>query len=196
MKRKFAFDARYYARYYENPRTRVGSQKEATRLGRLLSAYLAYLGQPVATVLDIGCGVGHMRPVVKRVFAGASYTGVEHSEYLCERYGWEQGSVVDWRSRKRYDLVICRGVLQYLPRSEAEKALDNLASLCRGCLYLEALTREDWETACDKERTDGAVYLRPASFYKRRLASDFAAAGAGLFVHESSPAVLYALETV
>ncbi len=196
MKHRFEFDRRYYARYYENPTTRVGSKKEAAQLGRLLGAYLGYLGQPVREVLDIGCGVGHMRTVVERMFPHATYTGVEHSSYMCERYGWQQGSVTDWKSRKRYDLVICRGVLQYLSRSEAEAALDNLAKLTRGCLYLEALTQEDWDHACDQARTDGAVYLRPASFYRKRLRPQFTSAGAGLFVHERSPAVLYALETL
>lgn len=196
MKRKFTFDADYYARYYEDPKTRVGSRKDAAALGQLLSSYLGYLGQPVATVLDLGCGVGHLRGVTARAFPGSRYTGVEQSDYLCERHGWERGSVVDWKSRRRYDLVICRGVLQYLSRREAEAAIENLARLCRGCLYLEALTREDWDHACDKRRTDGAVYLRPASFYRRRLGRHFTSAGAGVFVHERSPAVLYALETV
>jgi O-methyltransferase involved in polyketide biosynthesis len=93
-------------------------------------------------------------------------------------------------------LVICKGVLQYLDRAEAERALANLAELCRGCLYLEALTREDWNDACDRERTDGEVYLRPASFYRTHLRKQFRSAGAGVFVHERSPAVLYALETL
>jgi cyclopropane fatty-acyl-phospholipid synthase-like methyltransferase len=199
MKHQFAFDQRYYARYYENPKTRVGSKQEAAQLGRLLGAYLGYLGQPVRNVLDMGCGVGHMRAVCARVFPGASYTGVEHSEYMCERYGWQRGSVVDWKAPKkqRYDLLICRGVLQYLTRPEADAALENLARLSRGALYLEALTREDWERACDQKRTDGAVYLRPASFYRTRLRrGELSAAGAGLFLHERSPAVLYALETL
>ena len=66
----------------------------------------------------------------------------------------------------------------------------------RGALYLEALTREDWTDACDQERTDGAVYLRPASFYRRRLRGAFRGCGGGIFVHERSPAVLYALESL
>ena len=97
--------------------------------------------------------------------------------------------------QRRFDLVVCKGVLQYLTRDEAERALDNLGELCRGCLYLEALTTEDWTNACDKRRTDGEVYLRPVRFYRSRLRRSFRGVGAGVFVHERSPAVLYALET-
>lgn len=194
MKHDFRFDRAYYERYYENPMTRVGSGSDARRLARLLGAYLRYLNQPVRNVLDLGAGSGQMRAALKSEFPNASYLGVEHSAYACERYGLRQGSVVDFKARGRFDLVICKGVLQYLTRAEAERALANLSELCRGCLYLEALTREDWDEACDQRVTDGKVHLRPASFYKTRLREDWKSAGAGVFVHERSPVVLYSLE--
>lgn len=194
MKHEFRFDRAYYKRYYEDPETRVGGSSDARHLARLLGAYLRYLNQPVRNVLDLGAGLGHMRAALRREFPRATYLGVEQSEYACERYGLQQGSVVDFKARGRFDLVICKGVLQYLNRADAERALANLGELCRGCLYLEALTREDWEGACDRRVTDGKVYLRPAKFYKTRLRAEFRSAGAGLFVHQRSPAVLYALE--
>jgi SAM-dependent methyltransferase len=163
-------------------------------LARLLSGYLGYLQQPVRNVLDLGAGLGQMRPALEAEFPGATYLGVERSEYACERFDLRKGSVVDFKAKGRFDLVICKGVLQYLNRAEAERALENLAALCRGCLYLEALTKEDWEDAADQRVTDGEVYLRPASFYRKRLRRHFKCGGAGVFVHEQSPAVLYALE--
>jgi SAM-dependent methyltransferase len=193
-KPRFAFDAKYYARYYENPKTRVSGAHDALRLARFLGGYLGYLDQPVRSVLDMGCGTGLLRPAVKKLFPDARYVGVEYSEYLCERYGWEQGSVVDYRAKKPFDLVICRGVLQYLSRPHAEAAIDNLGRLCRGALYLEALTKEDWQDAADRSVTDGEVYLRPASFYRKRLSQHFEACGGGVFLHDDSEAVLYALE--
>jgi len=195
MKHGFRFDRGYYDRYYEDPKTRVSSGADAKRLAQLLGAYLRYLDQPVRNVIDLGCGSGQMRAALRGEFPGASYLGVERSEYACNRYGFTRGSVVDFKTRGRFDLVICKGVLQYLTRSEAERALETLAALCRGCLYLEALTREDWDDACDQRRTDGAVYLRRASFYKTRLRKHFRSAGGGLFLHERSPVVLYSLES-
>jgi len=197
-KLKFAFDERYYARYYQNARSRVNEPAELTQLARFIGHYLKYLNQPVRSILDLGCGLGQLREPLLSEFPSASYLGVELSEYACARYGFEPGSAVDFRAKggKRFDLVVCKGVLQYLDAREAARALDNLGQLCRGCLYLEALTREDWDQAVDQQRTDGGVYLRPVSFYRRRLRAQFKAAGGGIFVHESSPAVLYALEAL
>ena len=196
MKHQFQFDRDYYRRYYEDPKTRVAGDADAQKLAQLLGAYCRYLDQPVRNVLDLGAGMGQMRAALRSEFPRASYLGVEHSEYACRRYELQQGSVASFKARGRFDLVICKGVLQYLDRREAERALENLAALCRGCLYLEALTREDWDEACDQSRTDGEVYLRPASFYRTRLRKHFRNAGAGIFVHERSPAVLYALEVI
>ena len=196
MKREFSFDAGYYSRYYGSAGTRVSEVADSTRLVRFVGSYLKYLGQPVRNVLDLGCGLGQLQKPLRAEFPEATYLGVERSAYACERYGFRQGSVVDFKARGRFDLVICKGVLQYLTTREAELALRNLSELCRGCLYLEALTREDWAENCDRERTDGAVYLRPASFYRKRLRGAFTSAGGGIFVHERSPAVLYALEAL
>lgn len=196
MKPAFRFDADYYGRYYRDARTRVSDRAETTRLARFVAGYLGYLQQPVRNIIDLGCGLGQLRGPFLRAFPGASYLGVELSDYACARYGFTQGSVVDFKHRSRFDLVLCRGVLQYLTTHEAQRALDNLARLCRGCLYLEALTSEDWANNADQKRTDGAVYLRPARFYRKRLAGHFQAAGGGIFVHERSPAVLYALESL
>ncbi len=192
----FAFDRAYYRRYYEDPRTRVSDPKDDETLGRFLGAYLRLMNQPVTRVLDLGCGLGRLRKVFAREFPQATYTGVERSEYLCERYGFSQGSVVDYRGRGRYDLVVCKGVMQYLSGADAVRALNNLERLTRGCLYLEALTQEDWDSACDQARTDGAVYLRPARFYRERLQKSFVACGGGVYLHKDAGAVLYALETL
>ena len=92
-------------------------------------------------MLDAGCGVGLLRAPLMRRLKRAHYTGLEISEYLCERYGWQQGALQSWRSRERFDLVVCYDVLQYLTTAEARAAIANLGRLCRGALYFSALTR-------------------------------------------------------
>jgi len=54
-------------------------------------------------------------------------------------------------------------VLQYLPNADAAAAIDNLARLCHGAMYFNLLTREDWEENCDRQRTNGEVYLRSSA---------------------------------
>ncbi|MEY4575957.1 MAG: hypothetical protein RL701_660 [Pseudomonadota bacterium] len=196
MKRAFSFDEKYYQRYYRAAATRVTEHSDTRRFSQFIGGYLNYLGQPVRNILDLGCGLGQLRKPLLKLFPGAQYVGVERSDYACREHGFVRGSVVDFKARGRFDLVICKGVLQYLSAREAALALENLGRLCRGCLYLEALTREDWEEAADQKRTDGAVYLRRANFYRRGLRAQFKPAGGGIFVHERSSAVLYALETL
>jgi len=195
MPKRFAFDRAYYERHYRDARTRVGSPAAAARLGGFVTAYLQYLEQPVRTVLDLGCGLGLWRNLVHRAFPHARYTGVEVSDYLCRKYGWTQGSVVDYTADEPADLVICHGVLQYLDANDARRAVHNLARNCGGALFLEALTSEDWERNCDRTRTDGDVFLRPVAWYRRALRRRFTPAGGGLFLAPASPAVLYELET-
>jgi trans-aconitate methyltransferase len=188
------FDSSYYERYYRNPRTRVTTEREVQRLGRFVCSYLAHLDVSVQRVLDAGCGLGYWRGVVAEHYPRARYQGIEVSAYLCQELGWTQASIAEYRPRGRFDLVICQGVLQYLDASEADAAIENLGRLCRGALYLEALTAEDWRDNCDRHATDGKVHLRAAAWYRRRLARSFRACGGGVYLHKQADAVLYALE--
>jgi SAM-dependent methyltransferase len=191
-----AFDKTYYDRFYRDRKTRVSSRRDTERLGRFVCAYLDYAGLRVRRVLDAGCGLGYWRRVIARHHPRASYTGIEASEYLCRELGWTHASVAEYKGRGRFDLVVCQGVLQYLDDREAAAALRNLGRLCRGALYLEALTREDWDEHCDKRCTDGRVYLRGANWYRKRLRADFRACGGGLFLHRDAQVVLYSLEVL
>jgi SAM-dependent methyltransferase len=188
------FDKAYFDRYYGNPRTRVASRRETLRLGRFVCSYLKFLDQPVARVVDLGCGLGWWREAIERHFPRATYIGVEVSPYLCREHGWQRGSVIDWTADEPFDLVICQGVLQYLDAAGARTAIANLATLCAGALYLEALTREDWERNCDRATTDGNTHLRPAAWYRAELRTRFTSCGGGVFLARGSPAVLFELE--
>jgi hypothetical protein len=142
----------------------------------------------------MGCGFGLWKGVIDRHFPGARYTGVEASEFLCEEFGWIRGTAADFKARGAFDLVICKDVLQYLPDAAASAAIENLAILCCGALYLNLLTREDWEENCDRSQTNGDVYLRPSRWYLRRLRPHFVRAGGGLLISRQSPIVLWELE--
>ncbi len=192
------FDKAYYDRFYRSPATRVASPAKTGRLGAFVCAYLKYLELEVESVLDLGCGLGQWAEIVKRHFPRATYTGVETSAYLCDEYGWERGSVVDYAAADnadyKADFVICQGVLHYLDARNARRAIRNLARLTRGALYLEVLTKRDWEENCDQTCTDGHGYLRNADWYRRELSKHFTACGGGLFVPLESDVVLYELE--
>ncbi len=188
------FDRAYYERYYYDTRTAVTTRAEMRARARLIAAYADHVGCPVRRIADIGCGTGMLRATLLRALPRASYTGVERSAYLCKRYGWRPGSVDTFRSARPFDLVICYDVLQYLDERAATRAIANLARLCRGVLYFGVLTRGDWLRNCDRERTDSAVLLRDAEWYRARLAKHFRQAGAGFWLRRGAPLVTWDLD--
>jgi SAM-dependent methyltransferase len=187
-----AFDAAYYERFYGDPRTRAAGPPEQRRRARFIAAYLRYLEIPVERILDVGCGLGTMLEQLQRAFPKATCTGVEYSDYLCERHGWIRGSVVDYRDAP-HDLVVCNDVLAYLDKRSCGRALTNLARLTACALYLGVLTDED-RALCDPERTDMAQRSRPAAWYRARLARHFVSVGGGLFLKKPLAAAVWALE--
>lgn len=189
------FDAAFYRRFYRDPATRVSDLAEVVRLARFVHAYLAYLRLPIESVLDVGCGLGHWRTAMRKLGVGARYQGIEVSPLMCRRYGWTQVSIADWRAKPKADLVVCRSVLQYLTRDEAVRAIANLAASCRFALYFEVLTRRDWRRLVDRTRTDGAVHLRSAAWYRRQFKTHFRDLGGGVFLRRTAPAPLYDMET-
>lgn len=191
--RKFAFDKAYYERFYGNHDLRVAGQADTDRLARFVFGYLSHLDLPVARVLDLGCGVGYWQRAVKAHHPSAKYEGVELSDHLCETRGWTKGSVVTYRGEEA-DLVVCQGVLQYLTDQQAIRAIKNLSRHTRGALYLEALTEGDWAENCDREASDGDVYLRPLSFYQAHVGRHFIAAGGGVFLPRTTDVALFELE--
>ena len=189
------FDQAYYRRFYYDPRTAVTSRTEMRARARLIGAFTAHIGLPVRRILDAGCGTGLLRAPLLRALPKAAYVGLESSEYLCRRYGWRPGQVQDLRPDAPFDLLICYDVLQYLEAREAARALANFARLCRGVLYFSALTRRDWQTNCDRGRTDSQVQLRSAEWYRERLRRGFREVGAGFWLRRGAPLTVWELET-
>jgi SAM-dependent methyltransferase len=189
------FGRDYYQRYYFDPRTAVAGRSEMRARAQLIVAFTAHVQQPVRRILEAGCGTGLLRAALRRALPRAHYVALESSEYLCRRYGWVRGRVEDYRPGAPFDLVICYDVLQYLDAATAQRALKNFGRLCRGVLYFTALTRGDYEQNCDRERTDAAVHLRSAHWYRTRLARQFREAGLGFWLRRGASLTLWELES-
>ena len=162
---------------------------------RVPSSGRVKLRVPVKRVLDVGCGIGLWKGIMAQHFPLASYQGVEISPYLCERFGWQQGSVVDYAASEPFDFVICQGVLPYLSEADVQKAMRNLARLSRGALYVEAVAREDWEQdVVDEQVTDPRMFRHPAQLYRRTLGEGFTELGGGVRLSPQAELPLFALE--
>jgi 2-polyprenyl-3-methyl-5-hydroxy-6-metoxy-1,4-benzoquinol methylase len=188
------FGPAYFRKFYLDARTRVITRAEMRRRAALIAAILRQAQIPVRSILDAGCGIGLLRAAFGELLPRAGYSGLEVSGYLCKRYGWICGSVVDYAPRKPYDLVVCYDVLQYLSDRDAARAIANLARLTRAALYVSALTSEDWRENCDRSRTDRAVTLRPGAWYRGRLKKHFRYVGLGVWLRRDVTAILWELE--
>jgi len=188
------FDADYVRRFYLDPRTRVITPREMHGRARLIAATLGHAGIAVRRILDAGCGIGLLRAPFRRLLPRARYIGLEVSEYLCRRYGWVQGSIVDYLPPEPCDLLVCYDVLQYLSDRDAARAIARFERLTRAALYVSALTRADWRQRCDKAFTDRAVHLRSGAWYRRRLERSFRYLGAGVWLRKDIAPTLWEME--
>ncbi len=189
------FGPEYFDRFYESKATRVHGKYEIARLARGVTGMIEWLGGDLDAVLDVGAGPGLWRDWFAAHKKDTRYLSTDVSEYACKRYGHEQRDIARWRSNKRFDLVVCQGVLQYLSDEDAESAIENIAAMCRGFLYLEVITRRDMREACDQEKTDAACHLRTGAWYRARLGEHFRALGCGLHYKKDGPLVFYEMET-
>jgi trans-aconitate methyltransferase len=188
------FDADFYRRFYDEPHTRVTTREEMSGRAKTVATLVKHLELPVRRILDAGCGLGWMRRALLDAFPGATYVGLEVSQHLCERHGWVNASLADYRPRGQFDLIICYDVLQYLAEDEAERAMDTLARLARGALYFDAATIEDWRDNADPAKSDGDIHLRHADWYRTRLARTFTHTGFALHVRRGVDVVQWELE--
>jgi hypothetical protein len=188
------FGAEYFDRFYESKATRVYGKREISRLARGVTGMIGWLGGDLRSVLDVGAGAGLWRDWFAAHKKDVRYRSTDVSPYACERYGHEQRDIARWQARERFDLVVCQGVLQYLGDEDADRALENMAAMCRGFLYLEVLTARDLVEVCDRSRTDLAVHARPGSWYRARLRKHFTTVGCGLHYRKGGGLVFYELE--
>ena len=195
MKTPTQFDAAFFKRFYFDRETRVTTREEMRARAELIAAILRQAQVPIRSILDAGCGIGLLAPAFARVLKHARYVGLEASEYLCRRFGWTPGSVVDFKPAAPFDLVVCYDVLQYLDDRAAVRAMANLGRLSRAALYFSALTIEDWRRNCDRSRTDSAVNMRPAAWYRARLRRNFYYYGLGVWIRKTRATVRWALES-
>ena len=189
------FDKEFFDRFYLSSDTRASGPDEFRLLSGFVLSYLEYLEVELLDVLDLGCGLGRWKQALTTYDDDIVYTGVDVSQYACEKYGWQHGSVEEFRSEQKYDLVIWQDVLPYLRKNRLEAAIENIARHCRGAAYLQVITLEDWENdICDPHRTDLAMNRFDAAWYRTILGRYFVNCGGGVFIPRKSDVVLWELE--
>jgi SAM-dependent methyltransferase len=151
MASRKAYDKSYFDRWYRNAGTRVVERKDVERKALFAIAAAEYmLGRRVESVLDVGCGEGAWQPVLKRLRPGASYIGIDPSEYAVRRFGRQRNLRVGTFDRLDeaeiegpYDLVVCVGVVNYLAPRELAAGLQTIAAVTSGLAFIEAYASGD-----------------------------------------------------
>jgi SAM-dependent methyltransferase len=145
------YDSAYYRRWYRDPDTRIANREVTARKARLaLGAAEFMLGRSIESVLDVGCGEGSWYGVLRRIRPGISYLGVDHSEYVVDRFGRSRnlrlgtfGGLAQLELRKPFDLVVCADVIQYIDDNALRRGLAEIRRLTGGVAYVETFTVED-----------------------------------------------------
>jgi predicted TPR repeat methyltransferase len=133
------------------------------------------LGRKLRSVLDVGCGEGLWRPVLRKLRPGVRYTGVDGSEYAVRKHGKRRnirlarfGAIGKLKLDGPFDLVVCSDVLHYVPTVELAVGIKAIGRHTQGLAWVEVFTADD-ETVCDHVE----YHERPTATYTRL----FAAAG-------------------
>ena len=188
------FDSDYYDRFYGSAQTRVHSAAEVVKLCTAVVSFIEWWQHPLETVLDVGAGVGLWRDWFAKKRPGVAYRSTEYSAHACREYGHEQRDITKWRAKEQFDLVVCQGVLPYIDDAGAAKAIENLAAMTSGFLYLEAITKRDLREVCDGTRTDVKVHERTGAWYRSRLSKHFIEVGCGIWCKKDANVLFYELE--
>jgi hypothetical protein len=194
MDRFRRFDEAYYHRFYENPETRVVSPEEHDALARFIIAFAEWNKLELKSMLDIGAGIALWKRWLEKHKKNIEFTGTEVSQVMCKRHGLLHRDIARWRDRKKHDLVICQGVLQYLPDPDVAPAIANIAAMSKGLVYIEVTTRADLRERCDRTRTDFDIHVRNGSYYRGILVKHLVSIGAGLWWPKDRPLPFYELE--
>lgn len=193
-----AYDKAYFDKWYRHPTHRVKSAVELKRqVDFLLHLTEWALSRKVRSVLDVGCGEGNWRAPLKRLRPTLHYDGVDPSEYAVGRFGARRslqlGGIEDLdrlKLRDSYDLVVCCGMLNYLPLASLRNGLAQVARRTAGVAYLELFSRTD-----GFEGDTNWPQPRPAVEYRRMMrAVGLTPIGMHCYVRTSQRDLVSALE--
>ncbi len=143
------YDEDYFDTWYR--RRGLGSPAALQRKVALAVATSEYfLGRPLRSVLDVGCGEGAWRAPLLELRPRLRYMGVDSSEYAIRRHGARRNlhflpfaDLPALQLTQAVDLLVCSDVMHYLPDDELLAGLGQFARLCDGVAYLEVFTKND-----------------------------------------------------
>jgi SAM-dependent methyltransferase len=146
-----SYDEAYFRKWYRDPRTRVHTPGAVRRKVQMVVAVAEYfLRRNLRSVLDIGAGEGRWGVELRRLRPNVRYVGIDPSEFAVARYGRRRNitlgsfeQIPSLRLGRRFDLVVCADMLQYVSDPVLDRGVRHLATILHGVAYLESYTTGD-----------------------------------------------------
>jgi SAM-dependent methyltransferase len=162
------YDQAYFDKWYRDPRHSVRSAAVLKRKVAMVVAQAEYyLGRPIRSVLDVGCGEAVWRAPLLALRPGLAYRGLDASDYVVRRYGCSRNvglasfaQLAQLRFDRRFDVILCTDVLHYLKPAEIRAGLTGIAEMLEGIAFLEVFTNRD-----DLEGDRHELRLRSPAWY-------------------------------
>jgi SAM-dependent methyltransferase len=146
-----SYDQHYFDHWYRrsgHSRGRAALTARKAAFAVAMAEY--YLGRPVRSVLDVGCGEGAWRAPLLKLRPKLKYRGVDSSEYAVARYGRARnlalvgfGQLEHVRFDAPVDLLVCSDVLHYVPSAELRRGLSGFTELCAGVAFIDLYAKGD-----------------------------------------------------
>lgn len=163
------YDQAYFDRWYRSRRRVITPESTRRNAALALATAEVLLERRVRRVLDIGCGEGQWRSVLRRLRPGLRWTGVDPSDYAIHRFGRQRGirkggfaDLPTLGLRGKFDLIICSNVIHYVPTPDLKRGLQTIAEHLDGVAWLEVHTSDDPVTGDTEE-----MHLRSERQYRR-----------------------------
>ena len=197
MPRK-TYDRAYFDRWYRSTEHRVGSRAAlARKVSMVVATAEYYLGRPIKSALDVGCGEAPWRSALLKLRPGLDYRGLDSSDYVVSRYGRSRnvglarfGDLEHLRFERSVDLLVCSDVLHYVGDAELRQGLAGFAELCHGLAFIEVFTSED---ALSGDRK-GFIPRTPARYRNAFRRAGLVACGSHCYLSPSLEAGVAQLE--
>lgn len=125
----------------------LGKEPEIEQVKHLVKL-IRKVYKPGMKILDVGCGVGHFYPSLKRIDPNITYHGIEVSEHYVKlakkvfagekNFKISRGDIFDIKLKDdSYDIVICYMVLPFIPNYQ--KAVGELMRVARRHVFIRLL---------------------------------------------------------
>ncbi len=150
-----------------------------------LYTFAKLLEFPTSSMLDVGCGHGAYEQYISSRWGDEApeYLGIDLDRDLIDSIvggPFKCSSLMGFKSRKKYDIVLCHSVLQYV--EDLDGAVRKLRSLVRKTGFVsvfQTMSREDYQRYQEKWDDPYAI-KRTKKTYKRAFLKEFDIVGYGV----------------